>query len=311
MIDFIQKYFPVLALQQRKTSLFLIALICITVSGCSVFDREEDIPAYLYIDSFELTTKSDNSQGSNAHDILDAWVYVNGQLIGAFEVPAMVPVLEKDTARVTILAGIKKNGRSDDREIYPFYQGVQDTMILVPGKIDSIFPSLTYHDSTTFVWIEDFEDRAISFEPSGTNVEEDSMHLTFDPNEVFEHSAQSQVSAYVEFDSADQKFENATISKFTIPGNSSAYLELNYNLETSMQVGFYAYDQSGTQIDRIPVLILFPTNDVWKKSYVSFNEDISNPRFENATFRVFLEAYGPDDNPNGRIYIDNLKLVHF
>lgn len=302
MTDFIRTRFS------SKYFFLSIAVILFTAQSCNVFDREEPIPAYLYIDEFKLTTKSDNSQGSNAHDVVDAWVYVGGQLIGAFEVPAMVPVLTTGSQRVTVLAGIKNNGRINDREIYPFYKGVQDTMDLVPGQIDSIFPELVYHDSTVFKWIEDFEDRAISFEPSGTDVEEDSIKLTMDPNEVYNYSTQNQVSAYVEFDSTNQKFENSTISKFSVPANSAAYLEINYKLDASMQVGFYVFNSAGTQIDRVPVLVLYPTDD-WKKSYISFNEDMSNPDYSNATFKVFLEAYG--NEPGGRIYFDNLKLLHF
>ena len=266
---------------------------------------------YFFIDTFSLTTKSDNSQGSNAHDIKDAWVYVDGQLIGAFEVPVTIPVLAMDTARITILAGIKKNGRSDDREIYPFYKAAQDTMVLVPGRIDSFFPKIRYHDSTEFKWIEDFEDRTISFEPSGVDIEEDSMRLTYDPSEVYRHSNLNQVSGYIEFDSINQRFENSTISKFAVPRNSSTYLEMNYNLETEAQIGFYAYDQAGILIDRVNVLYLFKTDGEWKKSYISLNEDMSDPRFTNATFKIFIYAKNFSDNPNARVYFDNLKLLHF
>ncbi|MFT7592600.1 MAG: hypothetical protein ACI9UJ_002539, partial [bacterium] len=216
-----------------------------------------------------------------------------------------------DTVRVTILAGIKKNGRSDDREIYPYYQAIQDTLILAPGRIDSFFPKIKYHDSTEFKWIEDYEDRTISFEPSGVNIDEDSMRLTFEPTEVYNHSNLNQVSGMVEFDSINQKFENSTISKFTIPSNSSTYLEMNYNLETETQIGFYAYDQAGNIIDRINVLYLFKTNGDWKKSYISLTEDMSDPRFANATFKIFIYAKNFSDNPNARLYFDNLKLLHF
>lgn len=301
-----------------KSFIVVAAVFAVLIfNGCNVFDREEQTPTYFFIDTFAVTTKSDNSQGSNAHDIKDAWVYVDGQLIGAFEVPVIIPVLAMDTVRVTILAGIKKNGRSDDREIYPFYRALQDTLVLVPGRIDSFFPSITYHDSTQFKWIEDFEDRTISFEPSGNNIEEDSMRLTYDPSEVYNHSNLNQVSGYVEFDSINQKFENSSISKFTIPRNTSTYLEINYNLETEAQIGFYAYDQAGILIDRVNVLYLFNTKNAvtkeyeWKKSYISLNEDMSDPRFTNATFKIFIYAKNFSDNPNARLYFDNLKLLHF
>lgn len=299
-----------LSFLKSLTGVVIIATVLL-LNGCNTFDREEQTPVYFFIDNFSLTTKADNSQGSNAHDIKDAWVYVDGQLIGAFEVPVTIPVLAMDTVKVTILAGIKNNGRSDDREIYPFYKALQDTLILVPGRIDSFFPTIKYHDSTQFKWIEDFEDRTISFEPSGNDIEEDSIRLTFEPSEVYNHSNLNQVSGFVEFDSINQRFETSTISKFSVPRNSSTYLEMNYNLETPTQIGFYAYDQAGILIDRVNILYLFETDGVWKKSYISLNEDMSDPRFTNATFKIFIYAKNFSDNPNARIYFDNLKLLHF
>ena len=295
----------------KYLALSIVVVSLLSVAGCNVFDREETIPAYLFIDEFTLETKNDNSQGSAAHDIRDAWVYVDGNLVGVFEVPVTVPILTIDTARVTVLGGIINNGLVDNRKIYPFYKAIQDTIILTSNKIDSIFPSVTYHDSTQFKWIEDFEDRTISMEPSGVNTTEDSIRLTMDPNEVLDYSNRNQVSGYVEFDSVGQVFESSTISRFTIPSNSSAYLEMNYNLESGTQVGFYVFNEAGIQIDRVNVLYLFPTDGEWKKSYVSFNEDMSNPDYANATFKVFLYSSNSSDNPNARNYFDNLKLLHY
>ncbi len=304
--------------RKKHTTQYLLFFLCtITILswfGCNTFDRDEQIPSYLYIEEFELETKSNNSQGSNAHDILDAWVYVDGQLIGAFEVPAMVPVLAVDTARITVLAGVKKNGRSDNRVIYPFYKGVQDTLILVSGNIDTIKPIVKYHDSTQFKWIEDFEDRTISMEyddGAGLDITEDSIRLTQDPALVYNYSSQNQVSGYVEFDSVGQRFENSTISKFSVPANTSAYFEINYKLDVPTQIGFYVYDNAGILIDRIPILYLFETDGEWKKSYISFNEDMSNPAYASATFKVFMYSFNNTDNPNARIYFDNLKLLHY
>ncbi|MCB9261419.1 MAG: hypothetical protein H6607_03515 [Flavobacteriales bacterium] len=312
MTDFFQNQFHFRTL---LFSAFAVLLLTIGGTSCNVVDREEQIPAYLFIDTFSLTTKTDNSQGSNAHDIVDAWVYANGQLIGTFEVPATIPILANDKRRITIFGGIKRNGRTDDRAIFPFYKAIQDSVDLKSGKIDSIHPQVVYFDSTKFRWIEDFEDRSISLAKSGINVEKDSIQLTYDPNEVYGYGAKNLVSGFVEFDKDDQKFEAATISKFLIPAGKSTYLEINYKLEANMQVGLYAFDAAGNQIgSAINVLYLFNTKNadgvaVWKKSYIHLDPDISQSQYKNASFKVFLQSYG--SGAGSRIYFDNLKILHY
>ena len=49
-----------------------LALILFFVS-C---DKEEPIPSYIHIPAFDLNVLSNGTQGSNAHNIVDAWVYV-------------------------------------------------------------------------------------------------------------------------------------------------------------------------------------------------------------------------------------------
>jgi len=293
-----------------------LLILLTTFNSCSVFDRVEPMASYIYVERFELNTKADNSQGSSANDIVDGWVYVDGNLIGAFELPAMVPVLyekpasKKNLPKITVLPGIKNNGLSNDRQVYPFYQGYIDSFELVPGNIDTIRPVIEYQSTVEFAWLEDFEDRSISMEKSGVNVTEDSIRLVTDPAVIYT-DGNNKISAYVELDSGIQYFENSTISRFDLPRNSAVALEINYNLDVNMQVGMYVYSSAGEIIAQLPVLDLFKTNGQWKKTYISLAEDINNPSFTDAEFKIFFAARGTNPAKKSKIYIDNLKIVHF
>ena len=48
----------------------------------------------------------------------------------------------------------------------------------------------------------------------------------------------------------------------------------------------------------------------WKKAYVSLKEDINNPEYAGATFRVFFNAQTNGSNEK-QLFFDNIKLLHF
>jgi len=109
----------------RRTFYFIIILSLIFLvslsTSCRKFDGDQTIPAFIRIDTISLTSDY-FTEGANTHNISDAWVYVNDQIIGAFELPALIPVLAKGTNKLEIRPGIKLNGISSTRAPYPFYK---------------------------------------------------------------------------------------------------------------------------------------------------------------------------------------------
>ena len=151
----------------RLTLLYSTFLSIILVYGCKAFDKEEPIPSYIYIEKIDLTVKPGGVQGTNAHDIKDAWILANGELIGVFELPCRVPILKSGETEIIIFAGIKVNGQSNNRKFYPFYDVFKQTVNLQPTVIDTLKPNVTYKEEVKFVWIVDFEDMAVSLKRQG------------------------------------------------------------------------------------------------------------------------------------------------
>jgi hypothetical protein len=291
----------------RRGLTLLFIYVCVGLVACDPFEKDGPIPAYIRIEKFTVQTKSDNSQGSGAHAIEDAWLYVENELIGVFEVPVTVPVIAIGKKRITIFGGIRKNGLANTRIPYPFYTTYNDTLDLVLTEIDTIRPVVKYYDALKFPWLEDFEDNSISFSKSGTDVTVDSMYITKDQSLVFDYDGVSNLaSGAVDIPLGSQIFQNASIESYDLPRSDDVYLELNYKTDVALQTGLIATKTTTA----IPLLLLFPTDGEWKKAYISLAEDLNDPKYSGSEFKIFLDAVSNSDTSINQIFIDNVKIIH-
>lgn len=295
-------------MRQATIPVFLI-LFSLLHSSCK--DEAAIVPAYLYLDRFELDVSPDNRQGNGENDFIDAWVFINGQLIGAFELPALIPVTQLGEVDITVLPGIKKNGQASVRLVYPFVTGINVSTELKSNVIDSLPNTIQYKASVKFPWIEDFEDRLISLEKSGFNTSIDSFVLTDDPALVRHYDPPgSRYTGMVDMDTGFQTFEVSTIPNFNLPrATSDIYLEFDFKADLPLQVGLYPLQSS--DIFGIPVVTLFETNGGWKRAYIGLTEDVNNPDYEGLEFKVFFYSATAGEEPHQKIYLDNLKIIHF
>lgn len=282
----------------------------------SCADKEEPIPAYLYIPTIELEVSEDGSQGGNTHDIVDAWVYVNGKLIGVFEMPSTIPILASGTSKINVFAGIKKNAITRQRIRYPLYRSFDIDLGLTPGVVDTLIPRVVYNQNAKFSWLEDFEDGNVSLEKSGVSTTYDILSITTDSADVFAYNGTTNTrSGKVNIPTGFQIFENRTRKDYELPRfGQDIYLELNFKCNTEFVVGMYALFGTSVQ-GYYPVVNLFSTVDEtgvmqWKKVYISLSEDVNNPAYNGAVFKPFLKAQS-NSAANPQLFFDNIKLVHF
>jgi hypothetical protein len=154
-------------------SLFIASMFALMIfSSCNNFEGSQEIPAYIHVDTFLLTTNYE-IEGAASHKITDVWLYIDNNLQGCYEMPATIPVLERGKHKITIYPGIKLNGISSTRTINPFYKPyIIEELELEEKVIDTIHPSTTYYskDESTleFAFKDDFE-RQIFVEDSNGN----------------------------------------------------------------------------------------------------------------------------------------------
>src|ERR1017187_10151763 len=118
--------------------------IIIMLPSCHLFEPSSGIPSYLQIDSIGLTITNPLLQGSSSHKITDAWVYVDEQLLGVFQLPAKLPVLASGIHAIDIKAGIEINGIASSRGYYPFYTVFSQNVNLITDSVVTIKPVVSY-----------------------------------------------------------------------------------------------------------------------------------------------------------------------
>ncbi|MBT3422778.1 MAG: hypothetical protein HN431_08230 [Bacteroidetes bacterium] len=267
--------------------------------SCDLINPSEEIPAYIHIDTFTLSGSYD-SFGTVNHRITDAWVVLDNEVVGVFELPTTFPVLSKGEHKLIIQAGVIENGISNTRTSYPFYEPlIIDNYNFQELHIDTINPKVRYKKSNMYLALnEDFESANLDFDPSATsNV---SLARTSEDQHVFE----GNYSFEAVLEKNGDKLEMISENIFVVPRGKAVFLEMNYKSDIEFTVGYFAL--SSTSSKQHPVLYLNPSKE-WKKVYVNYGTEIA---FEDLhdVFKLFVGSYNASTD-TAKIYLDNLKLL--
>ena len=239
-----------------------LCILFVTATSCEKFSGDQTIPAYLAIDSIYLSTDY-YSEGTSSQRITDAWVYIDDEFLGAYELPAKLPVLKSGKHNVKIYPGIKRNGIAATRVSYEFYSPV---IKILPFGLDSITRTgvlrTTYQATTLFSWKEDMEDVSLTLDTTQGSLAyiqrtAAGSPLTFEGNH----------SGMVVLDSIHDFFECETHLEYPIPA-APVFLEMNFNTSNTMVVGVFSY--GSTVLYQTPIITLNPTNGQWKKIYIDY-----------------------------------------
>lgn len=283
-----------------RVSMFLCWLIC---QSCELINRDEEIPSYIAIDTIRLNANT-ALQGSASSKITDAWIYVDDQLVGAFELPCKIPVLAAGEHKISIGAGVMVNGLTALRAPYPFYRFYSENSIpLMEGEIREINPVVTYFDSLQFAFMANFDDLSGSkLEAAGAS--DTTIALTSNPEHVFEGAGSMLAALYR--DSGFIEFQMVEAVELPKQG-TTVYLELNYKTTHILNVGLKAnYISSGTV--SAPLVSLYPSTE-WNKIYINLTRQVSQ-QINAANYRVYFYAPKPAGSGQMELFIDNMKIVY-
>lgn len=292
-----------------KTNLyhFFNVILCCTaflvLSSCYKFDGNQTIPSYVEIDTVLLRTYYPD-QGSNSNAIKDVWVYVNDQQIGAFELPAMFPVLAIENQKLEIRPGIKVNGISSTRAPYPFYKPIiYDDFLFIPDStIPVINPTTEYYSNVNFLWMEDFEHAGISLSESSSS---DTVIVRTQPGS--NPDGNSRYSGLISLNTIDRIYSASSANSYPIPNQGSpTLLEVDFKTNNYINIGILI--QENGNFIKIPLVIL-NHSEIWNKIYVNLGPNLSlHPQATD--FKVFFETVLEDNLSSATIYLDNIKLIN-
>ena len=313
----------------RKFTLYaflVLAVFSVVFVSCRKFEGSQTIPAYIHIESIVVDSLTDYfTYGATTSKITDAWVYVDDDPIGCFELPATFPVLKHGPHKVTVYGGIMSNGIAAARATYPFYKPqIYASLNLVEDSIINLQPVLNYYPIGGGVekgWMEDFETANTLLPVAGS----DTSIIRINGSEAW-HSSNSFYSGKIVLPPDSLDFTVATADEYSFHTGYLQYcmVEMDYNCNDAFFVGVMYY--KNYQLVKHPLLRIQPTDTVndmpqrWNKIYVNIGP-IMNENVTASYFKIYFTSdlsvapvYGEPDyvqaNKQRYYYFDNLKLFY-
>jgi hypothetical protein len=295
---------------KKQNFSFLPALIFATafLVSCDIINPEEPVPGYLHIPAMRVETSGD--EGSASSNLSEAWVSVDGDFVGAYSLPATLPVLEEGPSEVVVQAGVKDNGLGSSPDIYPFFANYETQVEMGPNTTDTIRPVFRYSDNTKFAFIENFDEGGQIFSQMRRGSLSQMSSVT--------EGAFEDRSLRIELDTSAAIVEAATIERYanlTGQFTTSVYLEVDYKSDVPVTFGVIGYDGSGTTGNGQALFISgFNPSGEWRKIY--FNLSVVIVESGLSEFQIVFQAAIPTENgqltrDEAVVMMDNIKLLHF
>lgn len=283
----------------RFFTLLLSLATFLSFTGCPA--DLEVIPAFITIDGFDLQTPA---LGPSTSDISEVWVFAgaNNNFIGAFPLPARIPISRTGSTALRFEPGVKQNGVSVTPEIYEFYTPVLRTLELVPGEtIDMGTPVIGYRPEAKLAIFETFEagfTRAFSQRVRGDT----SIIVTQEVVRTGDFSGKIYLS------DDNPLVEVASTESFSglTDVRNYVWLEMDFRSDANGQWG--ATGANGIDIIRFFDAGFRPQTE-WTKIYFNLTETIIESTLEE--YRINLTTLLPPELSEGAVYLDNIKLIHF
>lgn len=278
-------------------SFILFIAFCYFLSvpiACNIINPAEPVPAYIKIHDPKVITLA--AQGSASENISNYWLFVNNQAEGVYNRTGNYPIIAEGTTKLAFLAGIKDNGVSNLRVVYPFYTADTITTTLNPNGTIDIYPTFRYISGTQFKVLEDFELGSVLISSNSSN----PLVRSSLPEDVFEGS----FSAKIKLDSITPGIELLSIDPFTLPLlGFDIYIELNYKSDVPFVVGL----QSMSTSQKFYQWTITPKSE-WNKIYLNAKSLVNTTN--NTSWKLLI--YSAPDTLTGTkyIYLDNVKVLH-
>lgn len=278
-----------------------LAVGCLFLVGC--IDSWEGPPHFLHVESFDIVATDE--QGTSSSRIEEVWVYSETDVLGAFPLPADIP-LSPDvlgtTCELTLSAGIRANAIAATRKPYPFYEALRHTMNLEFGGKDTLAIELGYTDLTQVIIAEDFE-LANRFQESNTSTAQ--VERTENPSWVIEGLG----SGLIQLTAEDATLISMTNEQnFDLSTNGPVWLELNYACTQPFWIGLNISNSSASQ--RTPILMLNSTDGEQNKIYLDLGPVVRTTP-DATSYEITLDAYYDGSADTTRVIVDNFKLLRY
>lgn len=273
----------------------LYAILC----ALALISCKEDgaIPAYIILDEFTVAVEP--GEGSASDKITDAWVFVDGQSIGAYQLPAEIPVIADGPTLLDIRPVVKENGIIGNSIMYPFYEKVSGTFDLKPGEKRKIELVTEYLDGLEFAVLEDFEGgHFFTNDIDGDRQTE----IVITDEDVFEGENSGRIVLTEENPLLQAGWQDA----FTPVRSERAWVELNYKTNIPFIIGLNGA-RDGVPLSDYTTFV--NTKNEWNKIYFNFTSLIDPTVFDVVQLVIVGLWSEGNEVEEAEILIDNVKLI--
>ena len=289
-----------------KRHFYFLLLLPLVFAACNIINPKEATPTYLHVDPFSYSNPDSNITGSSSHDIPSAWIYVNDQPVGTFDLPCTVPVIMSKNSKVLIVPAVTNQGLKSYVFQYPFYQSDTCTLLYNPGKIQSYSPKTRYYTdltATAFRMKNNFEEGLLFKNLSGDK----TMVLEKDPSKVFEGSACGAIYLKAPQTSVECIAQNY----FQVDNiNNKCYLEIDYKASIPFQIGIQGESATTGNVYGEYLAGFYP-KATWSKLYIELSTFILNNQSYNKYYLKFRSSFSDFEGQysDGYVLIDNIKVI--
>ncbi|MBK6931013.1 MAG: hypothetical protein IPH12_09100 [Saprospirales bacterium] len=288
-----------------KLHLFCLLPLLLLLAACQ--DEEEPIPAYLRIEPFSVNAVG----GAGWQKITEGWLYADDVFLGGYSLPATVPVLADGDVDVLVFPGVKENGQTQTPALYPFLERYSAKVTLRPAETKAIQPVTAYDAGVILPWPVErgsFNNAPIVLENRDTDT---ANFFVLTTNGAFEGR-----SVLLEVDTAHAILEIATEQVANLPASAErqVWLEMHYRNDLPFQLWLLGTTGSSSNELSQPVY-QFSVSENWNKIYLNLTDFLIALQQEKHRlfFRVVLSknANGNYDQTQGKVLLDNIRLLHF
>jgi hypothetical protein len=292
----------------------LLLLISFSISSCATFDPPVVVPVYGHIDSIHFVVPFDSmaKQGSPSAKITYAWVYLDNNPVGAFQLPCTFPMITGNGVHsIEVYPGITPVDGTSAASIYPFYQYYSVTLNLQQGSTYKIKPTSTYYKWSQFPLMENFSEapggqpiHVINYHGGGNASagSQTTMLVTDNPNITFDRHGGSGMAIVNQSHNYYIGITNPPVALPTL--TTPVYVELNYRATTSFAIGLFE-DDTATQIQPV---IIYPTA-TWNKIYVTLNSTISEYSIQPYHIYFAMARDSTDGHTADTLLLANIKIL--
>ena len=284
-----------------RTALPAFVLLLLSLNACK--DEVEQIPAYLDLQPF--TVQADWS--TSYHKITEGWLYVDGEYLGAYSLPAKVPVLNAGVKEVLLYPGVRENGQLETPNIYPFLKVFDKDVDLKAGETITVNPVTSYDIRTKYLW--DAEQANFNASSIGW------INLDNDPStsvQLTSNGAFNGRCTFLKVDETSPLMEIGT-EPFLLPSDQfrEIWMELHYQANVPFDLFIYGVENNGTQDSQPIFKFNFKETDGYNKIYFSLGGSVFQT--QRPRYRLRVKAAYPSNSSlgAGEVRLDNLQILYF